>query len=96
MTIQYRLGPFGFLSLNDSTITPNLGLWDQNLALRWIQDNIGRFGGKIDYFALEVKVCLGDSKRVTIYGESAGSMSVADHTISPQSKGELSERYSEL
>ncbi|CAJ0949879.1 unnamed protein product, partial [Mesorhabditis belari] len=61
VTIQYRLGPFGFLTLNDSSITPNLGLWDQVSAMQWIQENIGRFGG--------------NSKQVTIMGESAGAES---------------------
>ncbi|CAJ0921725.1 unnamed protein product, partial [Mesorhabditis belari] len=72
VTIQYRLGQFGFLTLNDSVITPNLGLWDQTLGLQWIQDNIGKFGG--------------DSKRVTIMGESAGSESVSQLTISPKTQ----------
>ncbi|CAJ0952424.1 unnamed protein product, partial [Mesorhabditis belari] len=72
VTIQYRLAELGFLTTNDSRIVANLGLWDQNMALRWVQDNIGRFGG--------------NSKRVTIYGGSAGSSSVSQHTMSPYSK----------
>ncbi|CAJ0569623.1 unnamed protein product, partial [Mesorhabditis spiculigera] len=54
--------------------------WSENLALKWVQDNIGRFGG--------------NSKRVTIFGGSAGSSSVSQHTISPYSKGLFSQSFS--
>jgi len=73
VTINYRLGPLGFLSTGDQVLPANLGLWDQRLALQWIQHNIATFGG--------------DPARVTIAGESAGSMSVMNHVISPQSQG---------
>ena len=45
MTINYRLGVLGFLSTSDDVIPVNLGLWDQNLALKWIQENIADFRG---------------------------------------------------
>ena len=63
VTINYRLGPYGFLSLGHSGIDGNAGLLDQSLALQWVQENIGNFGG--------------DKDSVTIFGESAGSLSVA-------------------
>ncbi|CAJ0927932.1 unnamed protein product, partial [Mesorhabditis belari] len=72
VSIQYRLGPFGFLTLNDSLITPNLGLWDQAFALQWVQANIGSFGG--------------NSKQVTIMGQSAGSESCSQLTLSPKTQ----------
>ncbi|CAJ0931929.1 unnamed protein product, partial [Mesorhabditis belari] len=72
VSIQYRLGQLGFLTLNDSVITPNLGLWDQTAALQWVQDNIGRFGG--------------NNKRVTLYGQSAGSQSIAQLALSPKTQ----------
>lgn len=75
VTINYRLGPFGFLySDNPADQAPgNQGLHDQILALKWVRDNIGSFGG--------------DPNRVTIFGESAGSMSVGSLYLSPLTKG---------
>ena len=78
VTLNYRLGIFGFLSLAElreespHDASGNYGFLDQNAALRWVQQNIANFGG--------------DPKRVTIAGESAGSMSVSAHMASPLSK----------
>lgn len=73
VTIQYRLGAFGFMALEIPDIAGNQGLKDQNLALRWVQANIHNFGG--------------DRNRVTISGLSAGSLSVTAHMVSPMSRG---------
>ena len=62
VTINYRLGLFGFLSTSDENAPGNYGLYDQALAFQWVHDNIPNFGG--------------DRNRVTIFGESAGAMSV--------------------
>jgi para-nitrobenzyl esterase len=68
VTIQYRLGPFGFLPQ-----APNLGMFDQLLALQWVQKNAAAFGGS--------------AERVTLAGESAGGGSVFAHVSSPLSVG---------
>ncbi len=79
VTVNYRLGVFGFLSLPElSAESPhhasgNYGLLDQNFALRWVQRNIAAFGG--------------DPARVTIAGQSAGSAAVGAHMASPLSRG---------
>ncbi|XP_043467863.1 uncharacterized protein LOC122502062 [Leptopilina heterotoma] len=73
VTINYRLGIFGFLSTADLTAPGNFGMKDQVLALKWIQKNIKFFGG--------------DPNRVTIFGQSAGSASVHLHTLSEASSG---------
>nr|WCC58164.1 carboxylesterase [Pharsalia antennata] len=73
VTINYRVGPFGFLSTGDRVIPGNYGLKDQNLGLKWVQDNVKYFGGNPD--------------EVTIFGGSAGGASVTYHMLSAQSKG---------
>ena len=75
VTINYRLGPLGFLFMADSTVSGNAGLKDQVMALQWVQDNIAGFGG--------------DPSAVTIFGESAGSFSVALHLLSPSNETQL-------
>ncbi|KAG0430052.1 hypothetical protein HPB47_023049 [Ixodes persulcatus] len=73
VSINYRLGILGFLNAYSPDAPGNQGLLDQNLALKWVRDNIEAFGG--------------DPSVVTIFGESAGSMSVHSHVLSPMSKG---------
>ena len=74
VSIHYRLGLLGFLAVENSTdLTGNLGLKDQQEAMRWVQRNIAFFGG--------------DPEKVTIFGESAGAVSVHDHILSPTGKG---------
>ncbi|CAJ0929790.1 unnamed protein product, partial [Mesorhabditis belari] len=72
VSINYRLGQWGFLTLNDSQIAPNLGLWDQNLALRWVHENIEAFGG--------------NKSHITLWGDSAGASSVSQHSMSRYSR----------
>ncbi|XP_037534427.1 cholinesterase-like [Nematolebias whitei] len=73
VSMNYRVGAFGFLSLPDNKhIQGNAGLLDQRLALRWVADNIAAFGG--------------DPSKVTLFGESAGSASVGFHILSPGSQ----------
>jgi para-nitrobenzyl esterase len=71
VTINYRLGADGFLWFGDGT--PNLGLLDQIAALTWVRDNIAGFGG--------------DPGNVTIFGESAGAMSVCTLLAMPAAEG---------
>lgn len=84
VTLNYRLGPFGFLSHPDlaaargGVASGNDGIRDQQLALKWIQTNIAAFGG--------------DPKKVTVTGESAGAMSACLHMVSPGSL-ELGQRF---
>lgn len=47
VTMNYRLGPLGFLSTGDSSMSGNFGLKDQALAIKWVKDNIKAFGGKL-------------------------------------------------
>ncbi|XP_028159631.1 venom carboxylesterase-6-like isoform X2 [Ostrinia furnacalis] len=73
VTVNYRVGPLGFLSTGDEQAPGNFGLKDQSFALRWVQQNIMMFGGNPD--------------SVTLTGCSAGGASVHYHYLSPLSKG---------
>lgn len=78
VTINYRLGVFGFLRTKDLPgagieSTGNEGLLDCVAALEWVRDNIGAFGG--------------DPRKVTIFGESAGSGNAAALLVTPAAKG---------
>jgi para-nitrobenzyl esterase len=78
VTLNYRLGPFGFLHLAELGgegyfASGNCGILDQVAALQWVQDNIAAFGG--------------DPHRVTVFGESAGAMSIGTLLALPAAHG---------
>jgi acetylcholinesterase len=73
VTINYRVGAFGFLAIGSKEAAGNMGLKDQVLALKWIKTNIVKFGGNPD--------------SVTIAGLSAGGFSVTAHMASEMSQG---------
>ena len=77
VTVNYRLGPMGFVCLpelkEEAGFTGNYGLYDQMTAIRWVRDNIASFGG--------------DPENITIMGQSAGAMSVQQHCLSPLTDG---------
>jgi len=83
VTVNYRLGPWGFLAHpwlsaeagaeGGPAVSGNYGILDQIAALRWVRENIAAFGG--------------DPEKVTIFGQSAGGMSVQTLLTSPLSRG---------
>ncbi|KAG4067975.1 hypothetical protein HA402_010661 [Bradysia odoriphaga] len=73
VTMNYRVGPLGFLSTNDENAPGNYGMKDVILSLKWVRDNIANFGG--------------DPDNVTIFGESAGGAAVHYLLLSPQAEG---------
>lgn len=73
VTLNYRLGVFGFLSTESDKVRGNYGLLDQVAALHWIQENIVEFGG--------------DPKNVTLFGHDYGAACVNFLMISPVTKG---------
>ncbi|KAF2824275.1 alpha/beta-hydrolase [Ophiobolus disseminans] len=76
VTINYRLGTLGFLALENTVLTGNYGLQDQNTALDWLHAHIEDFGG--------------DKNRVTLYGQSAGAASVRALLASPKAQEKVS------
>jgi para-nitrobenzyl esterase len=84
VTFNYRLGPLGFLAhpaldaARGSTPSGNDGIRDQQLALKFVRDNAAAFGG--------------DPENITLFGESAGSVSTCVHFVSPGSQG-IAKRY---
>ncbi|KMQ84216.1 esterase e4 [Lasius niger] len=73
VSINYRLGALGFLNIGHEMASGNQGLKDQAAALKWIKENIESFGG--------------DPNNITIFGNSAGGISVHLLMLSPLSKG---------
>eukprot|EP00088_Acartia_fossae_P051168 TRINITY_DN5749_c0_g1_i2.p1 TRINITY_DN5749_c0_g1~~TRINITY_DN5749_c0_g1_i2.p1 ORF type:complete len:611 (-),score=135.22 TRINITY_DN5749_c0_g1_i2:452-2284(-) len=76
VTINYRLGAFGFLTFGNDVVSGNNGLRDQIHALKWLKMMVAYFGG--------------DPNRMTIFGESAGGISAHALTLSPKAAGLMS------
>ena len=77
VSMNYRVSALGFLYFGRPDAPGNAGLFDQLMALQWINDNIDQFGG--------------DPQRVTIFGESAGAVSISFHLLSPLSRNLFSQ-----
>merc|ERR1711936_19243 len=75
VSINYRLGPLGIMTFGNNKVVGNMGLKDQNMAIKWIKNYIRYFGG--------------DPKKITIFGESAVGMSVHAQVLSPFNHGLL-------
>merc|ERR1711892_696574 len=75
ITINYRLGSLGFLTFGNDLVSGNMGLKDQALAIRWVKQNIHNFGG--------------NPHKITIFGESAGGVSVHAQVLSPWNFGQI-------
>ena len=79
VTINYRLGVFGFLAhpilaeISGECSCGNYGLWDQLLAFKWVKENIACFGG--------------DADNITLFAQSAGAMSLQIHALSGEADG---------
>ncbi|KAH3729738.1 hypothetical protein DPMN_055716 [Dreissena polymorpha] len=73
VTVNYRLGMFGFIQSADGRLPGNQGLWDQHLGIKWVHDNIQAFTG--------------NPNDVTIFGESAGGASVVFQSLYPGNQG---------
>lgn len=74
---QYRVASLGFLYLGSADVPGNTGLFDQLMALQWIYKNIEFFGG--------------NKENITLFGESAGAVSVSMHLLSPLSRNLFSQ-----
>lgn len=73
VTLQSRMNIFGWFTMENILGPGNIGLWDQNLALKWIQENIKKFGG--------------DPRRVTLLGHgTSGAVNAMMHLVSPRAK----------
>jgi len=75
VTINYRLASLGFLTFGNDIVSGNMGLKDQALAIQWVKKNIQNFGG--------------NPNKITIFGESAGGVSVHAQVLSPWNFGQI-------
>ncbi|CAI4226599.1 unnamed protein product [Auanema sp. JU1783] len=77
VAVQYRKGPFGFLHVPELDLPSNVGLWDSNLALLFLQDVLSAFGG--------------DPNRITLMGQGLAATLTSAHAVSPQSSHLISQ-----
>ena len=75
--IQYRVASLGFLYFEEEDVPGNAGMYDQLEAIRWVKNNIAKFGG--------------NPNNITLMGESAGACSVSLHLLSPLSRNLFSQ-----
>nr|ADA63843.1 acetylcholinesterase [Lasioderma serricorne] len=81
VSMQYRVASLGFLYFGTSDVPGNAGMFDQIMAIHWVKDNIHAFGG--------------NPNNITLFGESAGAVSVSLHLLSPLSRNLFSQAIME-